>query len=99
MRRFELETYIRNIEQYQITGLYVVPPIAIGLIMSPLVKSGEVSLKSVKAGLVGAAPMTKETQRRLKEYSGKGATFCQVWGMTESNCIVASFDYPEDDDV
>ena len=99
MRRFELETYIRNIEKYQITELYMVPPIAIGLIMSPLVKSGEVILRCVKAGLVGAAPLTKETQQRLRGYLGEGARFCQAWGMTESNCIIASFDYPEDDDT
>ena len=99
MRRFELDTYIRNIEKYKITELYVVPPIAIGLIMSPLVKSDQVSLRSVKAGLCGAAPLTKETQQRLRQFLGEGARFCQGWGMTEANCIIASFDYPEDDDT
>ena len=99
MRRFDLESYIRNIERYQITELLVVPPIAIGIIMSPLVQRGDVSLRSIKAGAVGAAPLTKEMQQRLRGYLGQGAKFCQVWGMTEANCLIASFDYPEDDDT
>ena len=99
MRRFELETYVRNIERYAITELYVVPPIVIALVMSPLVQSGEVNLNSVKAGAIGAAPLTKEMQARCRAYLSDDAKFCQAWGMTEANCIIASFDYPEDDDT
>ena len=84
MRRFELEGYVRGIERWGITELYMVPPIAVAVIMSPLVQSGEVSLRSVKAGAVGAAPLTKETQARLRGYLGEGTRFCQVWGMTVS---------------
>ncbi|RMD41068.1 hypothetical protein DV735_g4015, partial [Chaetothyriales sp. CBS 134920] len=107
MRRFDLETYVASIDRWQITDLLIVPPIAVAVIMSPLVKGteasqgkGRYSLRSVKAGTVGAAPLTKETQGRLKKLLSEEpkAVLTQVWGMTESTCIATSFDYPEDDE-
>jgi acyl-CoA synthetase (AMP-forming)/AMP-acid ligase II len=85
MRRFELETFLRNIQKYQVTELYSVPPIAVAMMMSPLVQSGEVSLRSIRAGLVGAAPLTKESQERIKSYFHKDASYNQVWGEPNSD--------------
>lgn len=99
MRRFDVEAFARNIGKYQVTELYMVPPIAVGLMMSPWVQTGEASLRSIRAAVVGAAPLTKESQQRLKSYLGRNATFTQGYGMTESNCLIAAFEYPEDDDT
>jgi long-subunit acyl-CoA synthetase (AMP-forming) len=97
MRRFELEPFLANVEKFEITDMLVVPPIAIGIIMSGLGK--KYSLKSVKAILCGAAPLGKESQEKLRQLLAPGATVLQVWGMTETSCIASMFHYPEDDDT
>jgi acyl-CoA synthetase (AMP-forming)/AMP-acid ligase II len=97
MRRFELDKFMQCVDKYKITDLSVVPPMAVGLIMSPLSKT--VSMKSIKQGMVGAAPLRPEPQARLKALLGDGATMTQVWGMTETTCICSRFEYPEDDDT
>ncbi|KAF1992457.1 amp dependent CoA ligase [Aulographum hederae CBS 113979] len=93
MRKFDLEMYMQCIEKYQVTDLAVVPPIAIGLIMTPL--NREISLRSVRFGTVGAAPLRPEPQARLAALLGEGAAMTQVWGMTETTCIATRFPYPE----
>jgi len=95
MRRFDLEQFLANIEKYGVTGLSVVPPMAIAIIMSPL--NQQYSLKSIKWSSSGAAPMGPETQARLQGLLDKDAPLTQVWGMTESSCIATRFEYPETD--
>jgi 4-coumarate--CoA ligase len=95
MRRFELEQFLANIEKFSVTGLSVVPPMAIAIIMSPLNK--KYSLKSIRWSQGGAAPMGPETQARLQALLNKDTPFTQVWGMTEASCIVTRFEYPERD--
>ena len=80
LRRFDLELLLKTYEKNQITELFVVPPIVIAIIMSPLSK--KYSLKSVRAGICGAAPLEKGLQARLQALLGD-AKFAQVWGMTE----------------
>jgi 4-coumarate--CoA ligase len=95
MRRFDLEQFFANIEKHKITDLVVVPPMAIGLIMSPLNK--KYSLKKVKTGVSGAAPLDKGPQARLKALLSDDAPVTQVWGMTELSCVATMFPYPESD--
>jgi 4-coumarate--CoA ligase len=95
MRRFELETYLANIEKYSITELAIVPPIAIAIIMSPITK--KYSLKSIRQAACGAAPLGKGPQARLRALLAEDAPFTQVWGMTETSCVASMFYYPEDD--
>ena len=98
MRRFELEPFLQNAQKYAITDLIVVPPLVIVMIMSPLSK--EYSLKSVKNVVIGAAPLSKESQQKLKDdLLSPGAVCTQVWGMTETSCIATQFYYPERDDT
>ena len=108
MRRWDTEAFAAGIDRWGITEMHIVPPMAVAMIMSPLVKGtqnsqgkGKYSLRSVKHGLVGAAPLTKETQARLKSLLSQEpmVVFGQAWGMTEANCLVSGFDYPEDDDT
>ncbi|EXJ73638.1 uncharacterized protein A1O5_03400 [Cladophialophora psammophila CBS 110553] len=95
MRRFELEPFLANIEKYKVTEFYVVSAMAVAIAMSPLLK--KYSLKTIRHGLAGAAPLSKETQAAIKPYLGPGAPFAQVYGMTEVSCILTHFRWPEDD--
>jgi acyl-CoA synthetase (AMP-forming)/AMP-acid ligase II len=98
MRRFELETYLRSIQEYQITDLVLVPPLVIALITSPMTK--QYSLKSVRLIGCGAAPLSKEAQNKLKaDHCLPGTVFNQAWGMTETSCIATMFPYTESDDT
>ncbi|KIW11304.1 hypothetical protein PV08_10604 [Exophiala spinifera] len=97
MRRFELEPFLANIERFQVTELYIVSAMAVAICMSPLIQ--KYSLRSVRQGLAGAAPLSKETQAGIRKYLRPGAPFTQVMGMTESTCILTWFDYPEDDET
>lgn len=76
MRRFDLELYVKTIQDNAITTMGIVPPIAIALIKSPITK--KYSLKSVRNATVGAAPLTLGTQQRLRELLGPGCRVVQV---------------------
>lgn len=95
MRRFELEPFLANIEKFGVNEIGIVPPIVIAIIMSGLGK--KYSLASLKNITVGAAPLGKASQDRLRALLGKNATVNQVWGMTEMSCVATMFHYPLDD--
>ena len=97
MRRFELESYLKYTEKYEITDLATVPPIAVAIIMSPLSK--KYSLKSVRYAACGAAPLDKDSQRRLMALLEPDAKVTQVYGLTEITCIGTHFEWPEKDDT
>ena len=78
MRRFDLETFLRNIEYFQITDLALVPPLIIQTIMSPLSK--KYSLRSLRSAQVGAAALGKEAQKRFENLLEKNVQCTQVWG-------------------
>lgn len=94
MRRFELGQFLNHIKAHEVNELALVPPIVIAIIMSGL--AGD-KLKSVKHAGIGAAPLGKESQYRLKQLCAPGATINQVWGMTETSCIGSKCHYWEDD--
>jgi 4-coumarate--CoA ligase len=95
MRRFELESWLRNIERFQITEANMVPPMVIQVINSPL--TAKYSLHSIRNGWCGAAPLAAEPQARLKSLLSPSAPFNQVWGMSETSCIATMLHYPEYD--
>ena len=76
MRRFELEPYLANIEKHKINEGVLVPPIAIAIIMSGL--TDKYSLASVRSVTIGAAPLGKASQDRLKELLPPGCIVTQV---------------------
>lgn len=96
MRRFELEPFLRNIEQYQITDVSAVPLLVLTVIMSPL--RSKYSMKSVRSVLCGAAPLEKGPQSRFQALLAPDASFTQVWGMTETTCVATMFFPGEHDD-
>jgi len=69
------------------------PPIAVAMIMSDITPN--YSLESVRQVTVGAAPLGKDSQIRLRQLLPPGAFCTQVWGMTELSCIASMFHYPE----
>lgn len=95
MRRFEIELFLQTMEKYSITDITAVPPMALAIVKSPLSKFPY--LKKAKGGAAGAAPLDKEVQAKFKSLLAEGATFTQVWGMTETSCIATMFFYPEND--
>lgn len=95
MRRFELESWMRNIERFQITEANMVPPMVIQVINSPLNK--KYSLSSIRYSWVGAAPLAAEPQARYKALLRADTPFNQVWGMSETSCIATMIHYPEHD--
>ncbi|KAH7399658.1 4-coumarate-CoA ligase-like protein [Pyrenochaeta sp. MPI-SDFR-AT-0127] len=95
MRRFELESWMRNIERFQITEANMVPPMVIQVINSPLTK--KYSLASIRNSWVGAAPLAAEPQARYKALLRADTPFNQVWGMSETSCIATMIHYPEHD--
>ena len=97
MRRFDLEEYLKASERFQVTEIVTVPPMALGIVKSPLSKYPY--LKSTKRGSVGAAPLDKSVQAAFRSLMGDGASYNQVWGMTESSCVATMFYWPENDDT
>ena len=97
-RRFALEPYLAAIEKFQVTDLVVVPPQVIA-ILNATELTKRYSLKSIRHGVAGAAPLDKVQQKRFTELLAPEAHFTQVWGMTETCCVATSFYWNEDDDT
>ena len=79
--RFELETFLRAIQDHRASWAYVVPPIALALAKHPAVD--DFDLSSLRHVFSGAAPLgadlAREVTRRL------GCRMLQGYGMTETS--------------
>jgi len=98
MRRFEVDTFLENIEKYKITDLTLVPPIVASIVMSPNPNKIK-ALSSVKVASTGGAPLDKIMQARFQELLDPATPFTQIWAMTETSCLASLFYYPENDDT
>lgn len=83
MGRFDMDRFLSLIATHRVSMLYTVPPVALGLTLSPDVKSYDLS--SLRLGTVGAAPMSGEMQQRLAD--GLGFTVVQAYGLTETSPV------------
>ncbi|MCU4654624.1 AMP-binding protein [Roseibacterium sp. SDUM158016] len=83
MPRFELELFLRLIQDHGATRLYIVPPVALALAKHPMV--AEFDMASVKEVFSGAAPLGPETEVAVGERLG--ASSVQGYGMTEMSPI------------
>jgi 4-coumarate--CoA ligase len=100
MRRFVPSTFLSNLTLHSITDLVLVPPMVVALVASPIpVPSKKQYLKSIKCGLVGAAPLDKVMQARFQELLPEDVPFTQVWAMTETSCFASMFQWPENDET
>jgi acyl-CoA synthetase (AMP-forming)/AMP-acid ligase II len=86
MPLFDLEEYLREVQAYRITRLFVVPPILIGLAKHPAV--ARYDLSSVRGIYSGAAPLGKDLEQ---EVAGRLGTFVtQGYGLTETSPVLAT---------
>lgn len=94
MRRFEVEPYLSYHEKYSITECFMAPPMINGVVMSemadPKSPKYKYSMKTVRTGRVGAAPLAADMQKRFHRLLGEGARMTQVWGMTETTSMVTT---------
>ncbi len=77
--RFDLEQFLRIVQDERVTRAYVVPPIALGLAKHPLVDRYDVS--SLRLAFSGAAPLGAELEVACAQRLG--CRVSQGYGMTE----------------
>jgi acyl-CoA synthetase (AMP-forming)/AMP-acid ligase II len=83
--RFDLEDFLRTIQDHKITRAFVAPPILVALAKHPLVD--QYDLSSLTSILSGAAPLDESlaqaVEQRLRKGAADGVTVAQGYGMTE----------------
>ncbi len=79
MPRFDLEQYLRLVQQYGVTILHVVPPIVLALAKHPLVS--QFDLRKVRGAFSAAAPLGDAVATAMHERLGFRVS--QAYGMTE----------------
>ncbi|KAK6049702.1 hypothetical protein COOONC_12792 [Cooperia oncophora] len=94
MRKFDLKTLLRHIQDYKLTSVAVVPPMALMMADSPLLD--DYDLSSLRFIACGAAPLGAAIVHRLLKRL-PGAILRQGYGMTELSVVshIASLDTPE----
>jgi acyl-CoA synthetase (AMP-forming)/AMP-acid ligase II len=90
MPRFDLEGFLRTIQEHRVTRAYVVPPIALALAKHPLVERFDLS--SLQLVFSGAAPLGEELERTCAQRLG--CRVSQGYGMTESSPVSHSVPHP-----
>lgn len=82
MPKFDFLKVLEYIQKYRITDFTMVPPIAVALSKSPVVKNYDLS--SVEFIGSGAAPLSREVCAEVEKlWPGKDLNMKQGWGMTE----------------
>jgi 4-coumarate--CoA ligase len=94
MRRYQPESFVAYLHQYQITEVALVNPIVMNLLRLPAFKRE--LLLSLRFAWVAGAPLDASTQNQLSSILHEDAIVCQVWGMTEIGWIT-TLRYPERD--
>jgi acyl-CoA synthetase (AMP-forming)/AMP-acid ligase II len=83
--RFDLEDFLRTLQDQRITRAFVAPPIVLALAKHPLVD--QFDLSSLRTITSGAAPLDEDLafacERRLRKGAADGVTVAQGYGMTE----------------
>jgi acyl-CoA synthetase (AMP-forming)/AMP-acid ligase II len=79
--RFDLEQFLRTVQEYRVTRTLLVPPIVLALAKQPAVDAYDVS--SLKVIIVGAAPLAESVGRACSERVG--CLVQQVYGLTETS--------------
>jgi 4-coumarate--CoA ligase len=97
MKRFSLPEYLNYHRQFSITNIIIVPPMVVAIVNAATENSRWVRdcLKSVVAGVAGAAPLDAETQARFQALLPQHSVFTQLWAMTETTCVASYFYCPE----
>jgi acyl-CoA synthetase (AMP-forming)/AMP-acid ligase II len=83
LARFELEAFLKTLQQYKVTRAYLVPPIVLGLTKHPMVDNFD--LKSLRMINSGAAPLGADVQEAL--HKRLGCIVKQGYGLTETSPV------------
>ena len=83
MSRFDMVEYCTLVERHRATVCFIVPPIVLGLAMSPEVEKHDFS--SVRFFFSGAAPLAPDPARRMMQRLGK--PLIQGYGLTETSPV------------
>jgi long-chain acyl-CoA synthetase len=83
MERFDPLECVQLVERERVTMVPVVPPVLSALLQHPW--TAQVSWRSVRYVMVGAAPVAPELSRRFRELTG--AKVVQGYGLTEAGPI------------
>ena len=86
MPRFELDHFLRILQDYQVTRAYVVPPIVLALAKHPSVEKYDLSHLDVIFS--GAAPLGAELSEEAAARTG--AAVVQGYGLTETSPVTHS---------
>jgi acyl-CoA synthetase (AMP-forming)/AMP-acid ligase II len=86
MARFELDAFLRAIEQHRVTVLYAVPPIINALARHPA--AGAADLSSLRWIMSAAAPLDADTASACARRAG--CPVFQAYGMTEASPAVTA---------
>jgi acyl-CoA synthetase (AMP-forming)/AMP-acid ligase II len=81
--RFELESFLRAIQEHRATWAFIVPPIALALAKHPAVSGFDLS--SLRHVMSGAAPLSAEISRAVTQRIG--CRMVQGYGMTETSPV------------
>src|SRR5262245_55279732 len=83
LARFELEAFLKTLQDYKVTRAYLVPPIILGLTKHPIVDSFD--LKHLRMINSGAAPLRADVQQAL--HKRLGCVVKQGYGLTETTPV------------
>jgi acyl-CoA synthetase (AMP-forming)/AMP-acid ligase II len=86
MPRFDLEEFLRLLQDEHITRAFLVPPIILALAKHPLVDKYDLS--SLNTVLSGAAPLDAGLEAACAERTG--ALVTQGWGLTETSPVLTT---------
>src|SRR5215216_599500 len=90
MPRFELESFLKAVQDYEVTLAHLVPPIVLALSKHPIVDNYR--LPKLKTIFSGAAPLGEELTRACMDRLG--ITVRQGYGMTETSPVTHSSPAP-----
>lgn len=94
MSKFDFLKMLEYVQKFQITGLALVPPIAVALAKHPSVK--DYDLSSVETVACGAAPLGREVSIEVEKLWPDGkVNLKQGWGMTELTCTATGWEYSQ----
>ena len=85
MARFDLQAFLRAVQEHRATATIVVPPVALALAAHPVVDGFDLS--SLRFVGVGAAPLGADPEQRCAERLG--CPTAQGFGMTEATALIA----------
>ena len=86
MPRFDLEAFLRILQDYSVTTAYLVPPIVLALAKHPMVE--QFDLGSLRLIFSGAAPLSGVLGAEAAERTG--AEVVQGYGLTETSPVTHS---------